>query len=79
MVEVRDHGPGIAPGQEERVFEKFYRGHAGSSRGTGLGLAIAKAVVEAHGGRIEAYNHAEGGAVFRVFLPTQPLPPGEPA
>lgn len=66
---VRDHGQGFASGQEEHLFEKFYRGSTGNASGAGLGLAICKAVVEAHEGRIEAYNHAEGGAVFKIRLP----------
>jgi two-component system sensor histidine kinase KdpD len=74
-IEVRDHGPGIAPGDEGRVFEKFYRGaHAGAA-GAGLGLAICRGIVEAHGGSIGVENRAGGGAVFRVTLPsTGPAP-----
>ena len=49
--EVRDRGPGIAAGLEERVFEPFFRGD-GASPGTGLGLAIAREIVQAHGGEI---------------------------
>jgi two-component system, OmpR family, sensor histidine kinase BaeS len=77
QVSVRDHGPGLPPGEPQRVFERFYRGdpsrgrHAGTpaGAGSGLGLAIVKALVEAHGGRVEAHNHAEGGALFTVWLP----------
>jgi len=81
MVEVQvcDHGPGFAPGEQEHLFEKFYRSRSGSARGAGLGLAISKAVVEAHGGRIEAFNRSGGGAVFRFYLPMQPLPVEQPA
>lgn len=63
---VRDHGPGLPPGEEARVFEPFF---TRSVRGTGLGLAIAKQIAEAHGGRIEGISHPEGGALFRVILP----------
>ncbi len=63
---VRDHGPGLPPGEEARVFEPFF---TRSVRGTGLGLAIAKQIAEAHGGRIEGRTHPEGGALFRVILP----------
>ena len=57
-------GPGFPPGDEARVFEKFYRGHApGRRSGAGLGLTICRAIVEAHGGRIWAENRAGGGAV----------------
>jgi two-component system sensor histidine kinase HydH len=64
--EVRDHGEGLSPGDEERIFEPFY---TRKSKGTGLGLALALRIVEGHGGRISAGNHADGGATFRVFLP----------
>ncbi|MGM0577961.1 MAG: sensor histidine kinase [Myxococcota bacterium] len=63
---IRDHGPGIRPGDEEHIFEPF---RTGRIRGTGLGLAVARRIVEAHGGRITATNHPEGGAVFRVEVP----------
>ena len=55
VVSVEDFGPGIPPGERERVFEKFYRikKNGESSGSTGLGLAICKGIVEAHGGRIE--------------------------
>ena len=49
-VEVADDGPGLPAGQEQRVFEKFFR-HQGGHDGFGLGLAIARAIVEAHGGQ----------------------------
>ncbi len=76
-VTVRDHGPGLPAGQEEYLFDKFYRGRSGGS-GSGLGLAIAKAIVEAHGGRIAASNHPQGGALFWFRLPAHAKPP-EPA
>lgn len=66
---VADRGPGVAPDERERVFDKFYRGpgraHDG---GAGLGLAIAKAVVHAHGGDIGVTDRDGGGACFRVCL-----------
>ncbi|GAB4433025.1 MAG: DUF4118 domain-containing protein [Chloroflexi bacterium OHK40] len=75
-VSVADRGPGLAPGDEQRVFEKFYRGGADSGRGNvGLGLAICKGMVEAHGGRIWAESRLEGGAVFRFTLPLDGIPP----
>ena len=75
-VTVADRGPGFAPGEEARIFEKFYRGHdAGARTGAGLGLAIARGIVEAHGGRITAESRPGGGAVFRFSLPLAAEPP----
>jgi len=73
-IRVRDHGPGIPPEALERVFERFYKADASRTRkqdfgGSGLGLSIARAIVEAHGGRLEVANHPEGGAIFTVYLP----------
>jgi len=67
---VRDHGPGLAAGEEERVFEKFHQSRPeGAQSGFGLGLAICKAIVDAHGGAIRAGNAPGGGAEFRITLP----------
>jgi two-component system sensor histidine kinase KdpD len=75
-VVIADRGPGLAPGEETLVFEKFYRGRpAGTRSGAGLGLAIARGIVEAHGGRIVAESRPGGGAVFRFFLPLTAEPP----
>jgi signal transduction histidine kinase len=79
-VSVSDSGPGIAAEDREQIFERFYRGvpsrsRAGvagaeaSSAGTGLGLAIARALVEAHDGRIWAEPSPLGGARLRLTLP----------
>ena len=81
VVEVSDHGPGIAPGDNERIFEKFYRAKryraesSGAERGVGLGLTICRGIIDAHGGRIWAENRAGGGAVFRFTLPLGAKPP----
>ncbi|MFZ1059306.1 MAG: ATP-binding protein, partial [Candidatus Rokuibacteriota bacterium] len=74
-VEVADHGPGLSPGEETRIFEKFYRASAPTSRGTGLGLAICRGVIRAHGGRIWAQNLPEGGVAFFFSLPITEAPP----
>jgi two-component system sensor histidine kinase KdpD len=75
LVEVADGGPGLIPGDEARVFEKFYRGSLDSARGNvGLGLAICRGMIEAHGGRIWA-EHTPGGAAFRFTLPLEGPPP----
>ena len=71
-VEVADEGPGLA-GDAEKLFDRFYRPDESRTRisgGTGLGLAIVAAIVQAHGGTVEAANQDSGGAVFRVALPT---------
>jgi two-component system sensor histidine kinase KdpD len=69
QVEVTDSGPGFAPGEEARVFDKFFRGHAAKGRGTGIGLTICAAIVHAHEGEIVAGNRPEGGASIRFTLP----------
>jgi two-component system sensor histidine kinase KdpD len=79
VVDVGDRGPGIPPGDEERVFERFHRGEHTGVRGVGLGLPIARAIAQAHGGRLVAANRPGGGAVFRLTLPLAPEPPGRSA
>jgi len=67
---VADHGPGLAPAELTRIFDRFYRADSTrSGPGLGLGLAIARSIVEAHGGSIRAENREGGGALFRVELP----------
>lgn len=72
VLRVIDEGPGLVPGDEERVFEKFYRTGKGDRQraGTGLGLAICRGFVEALGGTIRAANRADRpGAVFALAFP----------
>ncbi|MBS1706460.1 MAG: sensor histidine kinase KdpD [Armatimonadetes bacterium] len=64
---IEDDGPGMAPGTEDQIFERFKKS---GSRGLGLGLAICKAAVEAHGGTITAEN-ANPGARFEIVLPKE--------
>ena len=76
-IEIADHGPGLPHGEEDRVFEKFYRGEPVGARGAGLGLAICRGIVRAHGGRIWAQNLPGGGVAFLFTLPLgapQPMP-----
>jgi two-component system sensor histidine kinase KdpD len=69
VISIADHGPGLAPGEENKVFEKFYRGPRTRPGGLGLGLSIARQLVEAHGGEIVAQNRENGGARFSIRLP----------
>jgi two-component system sensor histidine kinase KdpD len=69
VISVADRGPGLAPGEETKVFQKFYRGPRTRPGGLGLGLSIARQLVEAHGGQIVAQNREGGGAVFSIRLP----------
>jgi signal transduction histidine kinase len=69
-LEVRDAGPGLPKGSEERVFERFYRADPSrTGEGTGLGLAIARAIVQAHGGTIRAASADGGGTAVTMELP----------
>jgi signal transduction histidine kinase len=74
LIEVSDTGIGLAPAEVERVFERFFRSERATDRhiaGTGLGLFIARAITEAHGGRIAASSTVDGGTTFRIELPAQ--------
>ncbi|WP_297567009.1 ATP-binding protein [uncultured Faecalibaculum sp.] len=69
---VKDDGPGIAPADQERIFERFYRVDKSRSRqlgGTGLGLAIVKNAVRLHGGTVSVDSEPGKGSVFTVRLP----------
>lgn len=75
VIEVSDRGPGIPPGDLQRIFERFYRVDRARARdpgGTGLGLAIVKHLIGLHGGTVHAANRAGGGATFAVRLPQPP-------
>ncbi|MDC0723194.1 sensor histidine kinase [Nannocystis bainbridge] len=69
VVEVADRGDGIPAGQEDRIFEKYFRVGGPAQGGFGLGLAICRAIAVAHGGTITAANRPQGGALFRVTMP----------
>ncbi len=70
VLEVEDTGPGIAPAERERVFDRFYRGEGAAPGGSGLGLAIVRRIAERHGGRVALLDPREGhGLRVRVELP----------
>jgi signal transduction histidine kinase len=72
LIEVRDHGPGIAAEDLHRLFEPFFRSERSRNRdtgGIGLGLSSVRGVARAHGGDATIANHPGGGAVARVTLP----------
>jgi two-component system sensor histidine kinase KdpD len=74
-IEVLDRGWGLPQGEEERIFERFYRAarwRESSLPGSGIGLAICRGLAEAHGGRLQASSRNGGGAVFRLSLPLAP-------
>jgi two-component system sensor histidine kinase KdpD len=77
FLEIADRGPGLTPGEETRIFDKFQRGRGAKAdgRGAGLGLAICRAIMDAHGGRISAANRQGGGAVFRLEFVADSPPP----
>jgi two-component system OmpR family sensor kinase len=68
---VTDHGPGVRQGEEERIFEPFYRGGGlnGAVHGAGLGLAIVREIARTHGGDVSVQRAPGGGARFVVRLP----------
>jgi two-component system sensor histidine kinase MprB len=80
-VEVLDRGPGIAPEELGRVFERFYRATvARGLPGSGLGLSMVKEIAQAHGGRVFARNREGGGAAIGFQLPEhRPGGPEAPA
>ncbi len=65
---VRDHGPGISPEQEERMFEAFW---TTKDSGMGIGLAISRSIVETHGGQLWYRNNPDGGATFHFTIPLE--------
>jgi signal transduction histidine kinase len=74
VLEVADSGIGISRGEQDRLFDRFFRASTATAQavpGTGLGLAIAKAIVDAHGGSIEVESDEGSGATFRVELPVR--------
>ncbi|MCJ7825605.1 MAG: HAMP domain-containing histidine kinase, partial [Anaerolineales bacterium] len=72
IVQVKDDGPGIAPTDQARLFEKFYRARrreALNVKGTGLGLAIVKSIIQQHGGRVAVESKLGEGSTFTIWFP----------
>ena len=73
MVAVTDTGPGIAPEDQDRIFEEFQQansdGNGERHEGTGLGLALSKSLVELHGGRIWVESEPGKGSTFTFTIP----------
>jgi two-component system, OmpR family, phosphate regulon sensor histidine kinase PhoR len=75
VISIRDHGLGIAPERQGRIFERFYRAHAGTSHdygGLGIGLDLSREIVSRHGGRIWFESAAGVGSTFSFALPLAP-------
>jgi two-component system phosphate regulon sensor histidine kinase PhoR len=73
---VKDQGPGIPADEQAAIFERFYRARGARDRnvrGSGIGLALAKAIAEAHGGRVVVESVQGQGATFTVVLPAAPI------
>ncbi|MBW4697227.1 MAG: HAMP domain-containing histidine kinase [Aphanocapsa lilacina HA4352-LM1] len=71
---VSDCGPGIAPDDQRRIFERFERGSHSRYEGSGLGLAIVQAIATTHGGSIQLTSAPGAGATFTLGLPPRPAP-----
>ena len=73
---VRDHGPGLAASEIDRLFDRFYRGAAArqSTSGSGMGLAITRGLLTPEGGRVWADNAPGGGARFSIVVPSATRP-----
>ncbi|WP_296433490.1 MULTISPECIES: PAS domain-containing sensor histidine kinase [unclassified Rhizobium] len=67
-VSVRDSGPGISPEGMEKLFTPFYTTKA---EGLGMGLSICRSTLESRGGKLDGFNHPDGGAVFKMTLPIE--------
>jgi two-component system sensor histidine kinase KdpD len=69
LIRIVDRGPGIAPADQDRIFEPFFRAGGGRGPGSGLGLAIVKGFVEANGGHVHVESLRGQGSSFVVALP----------
>jgi K+-sensing histidine kinase KdpD len=80
QIKVANEGEVLAPDEIEKIFERFYRSprHVGAIPGSGLGLWIARALIEACGGRVQAFSSRSGaGTTFRIDLPVKAQPPSD--
>ncbi len=68
ILSVRDHGPGLEPGDTSRIFDRFWRKRSGDTAGAGLGLEIVRTIITNHGGQVMAGNAPGGGAIFVLDL-----------
>ena len=76
LVHITDHGPGLAPGERDMIFEPFYHGQVEGEghRGPGLGLSIARGFIETNGGRVWAESELGSGTTFSIELPLAAAP-----
>jgi len=76
-LEVRDRGIGIAPAEQEKIFEKFYRCGdplVHNTKGSGLGLSLVRHIAQAHGGNVSVESAPQKGSIFTIALPIDPHP-----
>ena len=72
IFEAEDHGIGIPAGEQEKIFQRFYRGRAGAEKGGyGLGLFLVKHIMDAHGGKVEFESENGRGSRFRLIFPVR--------
>ncbi|MGA2748755.1 MAG: sensor histidine kinase KdpD [Verrucomicrobiota bacterium] len=74
-IQVADNGPGLPPGNPNRLFDRFQRGPNAVAGGTGLGLSLVKGFTEAQGGQVSAASQPGGGSVFTLIFPLAKMPP----
>ncbi|MGC4015138.1 MAG: HAMP domain-containing sensor histidine kinase [Luteolibacter sp.] len=77
LIQVRDHGPGIPAGEQQKIFERFYRSGnelRRETQGTGIGLSLVKAIAEAHRGRVELDSSPGTGSTFTLLIPIDATP-----
>ena len=68
QLQVIDEGPGIPPGDQEKIFEKYYRGSMRQKKGTGLGLYLTRKIVQEHNGSNKMKNNFPHGSIFEITI-----------